>query len=129
MYVILLAARDMRCPRRSEALQLDRRRFRRLRAAAQLFACGEHAQARLAAREARAIKAAADTAHRSAATRIEHDNNLGKGKWELDLHGLHLGEANSALDRRCGRAAESCAICKYVLYLDMCFRRIKEGTR
>lgn len=98
---------------RSAALRLDRRRFRRLRQAAQLHAAGDHFQARLAVQEAKAIKVDADEAHRAAAAKIELRNNSGKEEWELDLHGLHAQEANGALDRRCGNFAWNPPSCSF----------------
>ena len=86
---------------RADALRLDRKRFRRLKNAAQFYASNEHSSAHSALKEAKNLKAEAEIAHRKAAQQIQEANNSGKDLWELDLHGLHLQEANDALDSRC----------------------------
>ena len=50
--------------------------------------------------EAKSIKAEAEMSHREAARQIELESNKDKPIWELDLHGLHLAEANQAVDNR-----------------------------
>ena len=81
-------------------MRLDRKRFRRLRNAAQSYAAGDHSGAHAAIREAKILKMQAELAHTQAAKQIQAANNMGKDRWELDLHGLHLREANAALDSR-----------------------------
>lgn len=85
---------------RAHALTLDRRRFRRLKQAANFYASGDHNAARLAVSEAKSIKAEAEMSHREAARQIELESNKDKSIWELDLHGLHLAEANQSVDSR-----------------------------
>ena len=85
---------------RAHALSLDRRRFRRLKQAANSYSAGEHHEARLAVSEAKMIKAESEMAHKEAAKLIELESNKGKSIWELDLHGLHLAEANVAVEGR-----------------------------
>lgn len=87
---------------RAEALKLDRKRFRRLRNAAHFYALGEHSNAQNAIKEAKTLKFQAEIAHKQAASQIQKANNQGKDLWELDLHGLHLQEANHALEIRYG---------------------------
>ena len=50
--------------------------------------------------EAKSIKAEAEISHREAARGIELESNKDKPIWEIDLHGLHLAEANQAVDHR-----------------------------
>lgn len=63
---------------------------------------GDHSGARKYAREARILRNSALAAHAAAADAIERANNAGRGldMWTLDLHGLHVGEATAAVDRR-----------------------------
>ncbi|KAK9846019.1 hypothetical protein WJX81_008534 [Elliptochloris bilobata] len=72
------------------------------RRAALAFAAGNHSEARAAAVEAATVRRVAVRAHAAAAAAIEHANNQGRGLAAdtLDLHGLHIGEALDALERR-----------------------------
>lgn len=67
-----------------------------------MLAAGKHSEARAAASEATAARGAALRAHAAAATAIERANNQARGlpADTLDLHGLHIGEALGALERR-----------------------------
>ena len=67
-----------------------------------MLAAGNHSEARGAAAEAAAARGAALRAHAHAAAAIERANNQARAlpAGTLDLHGLHIGEALDALERR-----------------------------
>lgn len=100
MLLAITALRGKAFVRRAHALSLDKKRFRRLKQAAHFYACGEHHAARVAVSEAKSVKVQAEMAHKEAARQIELESNRDKPIWELDLHGLHLAEANHAVDNR-----------------------------
>ncbi|BDA42271.1 probable NEDD4-binding protein 2 at C-terminar half [Coccomyxa sp. Obi] len=87
---------------RADALQLTRRWQKAAQKAGTSYSGGDHSGARKYARDARILRNSALAAHAAAADAIERANNADKGldMWTLDLHGLHVGEAIAAVDRR-----------------------------
>ncbi|CAL8468044.1 g7583 [Coccomyxa elongata] len=87
---------------RADALQLTRRWQKAAQKAGTSYSGGDHSGARKYAREARILRNSALAAHAAAADAIERANNASRGLdlWTLDLHGLHVGEAIAAVDRR-----------------------------
>ncbi|KAF6254442.1 hypothetical protein COO60DRAFT_321184 [Scenedesmus sp. NREL 46B-D3] len=87
---------------RREALRLTRQRQKVLRRASAAAAAGDRSTAQEMHSHAASLKQAADAAHAAAALKIEvlHNMDSPSGLWQLDLHGLHVGEALQALQQR-----------------------------
>lgn len=85
---------------RGAASQLSNEWRRLMKRAAAHFAVGADSEARSLLAEAQRVRRRADVAHAEAAQRIEEEMNRGRPVDELDLHGLHVGEALAAVERR-----------------------------
>lgn len=87
---------------RRDALKKSRAREKHSLGAYKAFVNGDYARAKLLSKKAREEGLEAEKLHAEAARQIflSRNSNAHKTEWELDLHGLHVGEAIAALQQR-----------------------------
>ncbi|KAL2643292.1 hypothetical protein R1flu_010879 [Riccia fluitans] len=87
---------------RSDALRTARERDRFARGASQAYLRGDHRRAKTMSKQALEKRLLAERLNADAANEILSQRNKDSRKdiWHIDLHGLHTGEAVSALENR-----------------------------
>lgn len=87
---------------RKDALKVSRAREKHALGAYKAFMNGDYSRAKLLSKKAREERVEAERLHAEAAKQIFQIRNSDAHRtvWELDLHGLHAGEAVAALSQR-----------------------------